>query len=119
MELEKYNCDIQLKRKYGYFIHIGNETAFQFLLSQCNSECKEVELNSLNDRIHYILKQLLYSEEYINLDDLADSVFVSRNTLQNYIKTIKEILESHNLMYVTKPNKGVKVFGNEKDKREC
>lgn len=119
MELQKYNCDIQLKRKYGYFIHIGDEEAFQSLLSQSNNHRNEIELNSLNDRVHYILKQLLYSADYINLDDLADSVYVSRNTLQNYIKTIKEILEKYNLMYVTKQNKGVKVFGNEKDKREC
>lgn len=119
IELQKYKCEIQLKRKYGYHLDIHDEKAFQSLLEQCNGMNKTIALNSMNDRIHYILKQLLYSEDYISLDDLADSVYVSRNTLQNYIKTIKEILEKHNLMYVSKTNQGIKVFGNEKDKREC
>lgn len=119
IELQKYKCEIQLKRKQGYHLNILDEKAYNSLLEQCNGMNKTIDLNSMNDRIHYILKQLLYSDDYISLDDLANSVYVSRNTLQNYIKTIKEILEKYNLIYVSKTNQGIKVFGNEKDKREC
>ncbi len=119
LELQHYQCEIQLKRKQGYYLNIQDEKAFHSLLDQCNCMNETIDLNSMNDRIHYILKQLLYNEDYLSLDDLADSVYVSRNTMQNYIKTIKEILEKHNLIYVSKTNQGIKVFGNEKDKREC
>lgn len=96
-----------------------NKDKFKELQNQIEKQTNVLTFNSLDDRIKYILQKLLYSQDYVILDDLANEVFVSRNTLQNYIKPIKEILETYNLIYVSKPNLGVKVFGNEKDKREC
>lgn len=118
IELQKYDCKIKLKRKYGYYIEVYSQELFESLKTEDTNK-DAITLNSLNERIEYIVKQLLYSDDYISLDDLADSVFVSRNTMQNYIKTIKDIFEKHNLMYISKINKGIKVFGNEKDKRQC
>ena len=96
-----------------------NKDKFKELQNQIEKQTNVLTFNSLDDRIKYILQKLLYSQDYVILDDLANEVFVSRNTLQNYIKPIKETLETYNLIYVSKPNLGVKVFGNEKDKREC
>lgn len=61
----------------------------------------------------------MYSDEYISLDDLADNIYVSKNTLQNYIKTLKNIFSKYNLEYISKTNVGVKIIGNEDDKRKC
>lgn len=96
-----------------------NKDKFKELQNQIEKQTNVLTFNSLDDRIKYILQKLLYSQDYVILDDLTNEVFVSRNTLQNYIKPIKETLETYNLIYVSKPNLGVKVFGNEKDKREC
>jgi lichenan operon transcriptional antiterminator len=118
-ELKKYDCEVILKRKMGYHLCINDEKKYRDLINKIKNTPEEVSINSMDDRIKYILKELLYSDDYIILDDLADKVFVTRNTLQNYIKPIKDILEKYNLMYISKPNIGVKIFGNEKDKREC
>lgn len=118
IELKKYACEIKLKRKYGYYIEIYDRQLFDTLKLK-NPDDDSLTLNSLNERIEYIVKQLLYTEDYLSIDELADSVFVSRNTMQNYIKNIKDLFEKYNLTYISKPNKGIKVFGNEKDKREC
>lgn len=48
-------------------------------------------LDSSEDRIKSILYSLLSTNEYVTMDDLAESVFISKNTLNKYIKTIKEI----------------------------
>lgn len=118
LESHKYGCVIKLKRKYGYYLEVYDQELYQSL-KEARTKNDVIELNSLNDRLQYIIKQLLYSEDYISIDQLSESVFVSRNTMQNYIKTIKDILEKYNLMYVSKTNQGIKVFGNEKDKRQC
>ena len=119
LEIAKYECEILLKRKSGYYLMSYNKDKFKELQNQIEKQTNVLTFNSLDDRIKYILQKLLYSQDYVILDDLANEVFVSRNTLQNYIKPIKETLETYNLIYVSKPNLGVKVFGNEKDKREC
>lgn len=119
LEIAKYECEILLKRKSGYYLMSYNKDKFKELQNQIEKQTNVLTFNSLDDRIKYILQKLLYSQDYVILDDLANEVFVSRNTLQNYIKPIKETLEKYNLIYVSKPNLGVKVFGNEKDKREC
>lgn len=119
LEIAKYECEILLKRKSGYYLMSYNKDKFKELQNQIEKQTNVLTFNSLDDRIKYILQKLLYSQNYVILDDLANEVFVSRNTLQNYIKPIKETLETYNLIYVSKPNLGVKVFGNEKDKREC
>ena len=41
MELEKYNCDIQLKRKYGYFIHIKMKQHFNFSYPNATANVKK------------------------------------------------------------------------------
>lgn len=119
LEIAKYECEILLKRKSGYYLMSYNKDKFKELQNQIEKQTNVLTFNSLDDRIKYILQKLLYSQDYVILDDLANEVFVSRNTLQNYIKPIKETLETYNLIYVSKPNLGIKVFGNEKDKREC
>lgn len=119
LEIAIYECEILLKRKSGYYLMSYNKDKFKELQNQIEKQTNVLTFNSLDDRIKYILQKLLYSQDYVILDDLANEVFVSRNTLQNYIKPIKETLETYNLIYVSKPNLGVKVFGNEKDKREC
>lgn len=119
LEIAKYECEILLKRKSGYYLMSYNKDKFKELQNQIEKQTNVLTFNSLDDRIKYILQKLLYSQDYVILDDLTNEVFVSRNTLQNYIKPIKETLETYNLIYVSKPNLGVKVFGNEKDKREC
>lgn len=45
-----------------------------------------LELDSSQDRIKYLLNLLLYSDEYMSLDDLADNIYVSKNTLQTILK---------------------------------
>ena len=55
----------------------------------------------------------------MTLDDLADHIYVSKNTLQNYIKSLKNIFLKYDLEYISKTNIGVKVIGNEDDKRKC
>lgn len=118
--LKNNGASILLKRKAGYYLQVNNQGLYQIFLDQLAQSQKEsLELDSSEDRMKYILNTLLYSHDYILLDDLAESVYISKNTLLNYLKTIKNILPQYKLEYISKTNQGVKIIGNEDNKRKC
>lgn len=111
---------IKLKRKYGYYIEITEDRLFGQFLEELEKENKSnMELETSKDRIRYILSLLLESDDYISLNEIMDKVFISKNTLNNYIKTIKKIIEKYHLEYIAKPNVGIKLIGTEDNKRKC
>lgn len=117
---ELQGASVQLKRKAGYYLEIEDENTFNsFLDSIISKESNSIDLDSSEDRIRFILNKLLYSHDYISTDDLADLVYVSKNTFSNYIKIIKKCLPLYNLEYIVKPGIGIKIIGNESDKRDC
>lgn len=118
--LSENGAVIKLKRKYGYYLKITEETLFeQFLEDLENKNKSNMELETSKDRIRYILNLLLESDDYISLNDIMDRVFISKNTLNNYIKKIKKIIGKYHLEYITKPNVGIKLIGTEDNKRKC
>lgn len=118
--LNSHGAIIKLKRKNGYYIEISDQALYdQFLNCSASLKKNSIILDSSQDRIKYVLNTLLYQQDYISLDKLAECVYISRNTLQNYIKTIKDILKKYNLEYISKYQYGVKIIGNEEDKRKC
>lgn len=118
--LEKNGAQIELKRKTGYFLHIENQQLFNTFLSQLNKQSNDtLELDTTEDRIRFLLRYLLYNKEYATLDELANLVYISKNTLLNYIKIIKNTVEKYNLEYISKTSEGCKIIGSEDMKRRC
>ena len=94
--IKENGAQLRLKRKAGYYIEINDQEKYNtFLSSIKQTKSNNPELDTSQDRIKYLLNLLLYSDEYITLDDLADNIYVSRNTLQNYIKTLKNIFSKY------------------------
>ncbi|MFQ9515786.1 MAG: BglG family transcription antiterminator [Eubacterium sp.] len=118
--LPEYGAVIKLKRKFGYFIEVTDDMSYQnFLRELENSFQDNMELDTSKDRIRYILSLLLEADDYISLDEIMDKVYISKNTLNNYIKTIKKIVDQYDLEYIAKPNAGIKIIGAEDGKRKC
>ena len=118
--LEKKGALVKLKRSYGYYISVLDQESYDGFIEKFKStDTGVMELDSSEDRIKFLLRKLLFSNEYISMDELADSVYISKNTLNKYIKTIKSIVAKYNMEYITKPNSGVKIIGSEDAKRQC
>lgn len=116
--LQNHGAKIELKRKFGYTLSIHDETLFQTFLTLLKTwGIEAAELDTAEKRIHYILQVLLYEQDYQSQDKLARLVYVSRNTISNYLKSIKSMLSQHHLQLETKANLGVKVTGKEEYKR--
>ncbi|MBE6127946.1 MAG: PRD domain-containing protein [Erysipelotrichaceae bacterium] len=69
-------------------------------------------------RRDFMMETLVMNDErYIRLDDLADSLFVSRSTINNDLQVLTRIIETRGCTVETKPRQGIRLIGSEKNKR--
>ena len=112
--LSAYGALVKLKRNYGYYIEITDDEKYSdFLKTFEHSDDKKMNIDTSEERIKYILNELLSSDDYVSMDELSETVFISKNTLNKYIKIIKNIVNKYDLEYITKPSSGVKIIGSE------
>ncbi|WP_083588916.1 BglG family transcription antiterminator [Clostridium sp. Marseille-P3244] len=57
---------------------------------------------------------LLYSSHYVTMAELADKLFVSKNTIVSETENLKEIFERHGLRLESKTRRGFRTVGDEK-----
>lgn len=118
--LKKYKLIIKSKRNKGYYLEIQDKELYKIFLEMLNKEKQNYQLlDSSEERIKYLLNILLYNDKYLNIDEISEILFVGTSTLKNYIKLLEPILEKYNLELIQKTNKGIKIIGNESDKRKC
>lgn len=118
--LKEYNIKIDSLIKKGYY-----------LTEDCKSTLKQNNIiravldyeyimespTSPIDRQKYILSKLTI-KEYVLLEELADNLYVSMSTVNNDIVSVKKWLkEKLNLKLKYSLSKGIKLNGDEKEKR--
>lgn len=113
---EETGFAILSKQGYGYQLRISDEEKYHRFLSE-NQLIFGVDYSDAENRHKQILNKLIFEEECILFDDLADQLFVSRSTLSHDFKHIREHLASYGLSIESKPYKGVYVVGEERQKR--
>ena len=70
---------------------------------------------SLEERKIYIIIALLTREGYCSMQQLADEMYVTRNTIVDDCKIVDIYLREYNVIFVAQSNKGIKITGNEKN----
>ena len=85
----------------------------------------EVAINSENEipqtcfqRCFYIVHELLFKENELNLVIFMNKVFVSDSSIENDLKKLKEILKPYPSLELVRYKSYISLKGNEKDKRE-
>ncbi|WP_099159671.1 BglG family transcription antiterminator [Virgibacillus ndiopensis] len=106
----------------GYQLYIDDSLKFRKYLKTVFAE--EVSPDkfvpkSPEERISYLIKRLLLSEGYEKLDDLAMEMYVSKSTIQNDLKHVKQILSGYGIRLESRPNYGLTVRGSELKRRFC
>lgn len=71
---------------------------------------------SRGERQIYIIAELLMSENYITMQNLAKELNVSRNTILNDFETVKDYCLAFQVNVLMKSSKGIKIECEEKDK---
>lgn len=78
---------------------------------------EESDFNSISKRVAFIFKEMAESKEPMLIDDLAESLSVSRGTVSNDMNRLRELIEPYNLQIIGKPNTGLEVKGSEYELR--
>lgn len=105
-------------RNDGYDLAIDDAIAFSatgaaesFLSSSLPSEP--------NERIGYLLRDLVKRDGWITLDDLAARLYVSRASISADLRTVEKVLSRYGLSIARRPRYGIRVEGPEMARRLC
>ena len=104
--------------KLGISYKVNKDHIEKLKMLISNKEFNEYIVTS-DERINYILISMFESKCYVVIDKLAENIKVSRSTIFNDLKKVREWLKNHKLKLEAIPSKGIKVVGNEKDYRSA
>ena len=104
------------KQGQGYRLFFESQEAcqtFRMIYELGDDYNTKSSMSQSDDRLAFILNKLLFEQVPVLFDDLVEELYVSRSTLSNDFKKIRE----YNLTIESRANKGVYVSGEELDKR--
>ncbi|MCI5840006.1 MAG: PRD domain-containing protein [Peptoniphilaceae bacterium] len=112
---------INSKRGKGYIFEIIDKAAFRDFLKNdwIKYSFEDEDFNNSDYRIKYILFILLFNNDYIKIEELALKLLISNSQLKIDLNKVKEIIKKYNLKIESKPHYGLKLVGNEFNKRMC
>lgn len=107
---EKYGFQIQYISKKGYVLIVTSKELFQ-------RKCKQISLLSdvynREERIHQILALILQAQNFITINEIANELVVSRNTIVNDLKIVEKEIKPFALTLERKRYYGLRFVGSE------
>lgn len=118
-ELASHGAQVLTKWHEGYYVDVTDRAAFEAFSADLRHPDDASPLEKAAGRMREALRMLLFSDDYLSIDQLASHVAVGENTIQGYLAQIRNTLEKYELECVTKRGVGLRVFGDEHDRRGC
>lgn len=115
--LQENGCRILSKKSEGYQLVVtdqGRYEAYKTQLEIINHYSDSDQELSYMLRVSEIIRELLSSNDYTNIDELAEKMYMSRSTIKQDLQKVRKYLESYSLQLETKPNYGMRVVGKER-----
>lgn len=113
-EIADYGASIESKSGKGYFLKIDDEELFEELFQN-----NEIGFYDSDSRWEYMVKLFIEADSYVKIDDLAEDLYVSSKVISSSIKKAESFLNSYNLYLERKSHHGIRLVGQEYDKRRC
>lgn len=95
----------------GYRLVVGNRELFHEIISD-----REI-LHTKEDRIVYLIMRFVSSDDWVNLSELEDDMFVSRTTLENDIREIRNRICDHEPRIMMKRKNNAVLFEDDEMKK--
>lgn len=105
------NILIESDIRKGY--HLSKETPLSL-----SAHIENIIPQTSSQRCFYIVHELLFKKNELNLVYLMDKLFISDSSLGNDLKEIKKILETYPTLKLKRYKNYISLEGNEKNKRE-
>lgn len=121
-ECHSLGVSIESVRGKGYKFQVDDPQLFENVFNQLTKEVNDelsINFSEQDNRVTYLLRRLLLEKESIKLESFEDEIFVSKSTIQNDLKVVREILKKNKLSLVNRPHYGTHVEGDEYMKRLC
>lgn len=101
----------------GYELTIHDDVAFSQWLNGAEDMGRRIE--TPEDRIAFLLNDLLDRTGWVTVDELSGLLYVSRPTVSADLKRVEKHLERFDMYLERKPCYGVRVCGDEMKRRIC
>ncbi len=119
--LKELGYELISKTSKGYMIKNKNSASLQDLqnfIEEAQKQRESLFPTQPWERSNYILKRLIDVDDYMKIDQLADELLVSRSTISNDIKNCRHSMKKYHLSLIQKPNYGIRILGQEINKRK-
>lgn len=110
-------AQIVSKPRYGYHLVITDNELFDkskqdtYFIKNLPSHSKE--------RVDFLMRLLLSSNQYYKLEDISQMLYVSSKTLSSDLHKLEKMISQYDLKIERKPNYGIRVIGSEFNFRLC
>ncbi|MGJ0918032.1 BglG family transcription antiterminator [Enterococcus avium] len=109
---------VERVRSAGYQLKILDNVSFRSYLSKSKKQ-EQVDNSSPQERIKNIELLLLFHEEYITMQQIAEWLDVSLSTVKADIKQVEQFCNNYDLTLFSKAHYGLKIMGTESKKRRA
>ncbi|NMA15916.1 MAG: transcription antiterminator [Erysipelotrichia bacterium] len=120
--LQKYGGKIIAKQGQGYSLEVFDEEKFSLLDDHLKTKYREEKKRipqTSEERINYIIMKLLSVDFPVDMDDLADEMYVEKPTLYSCLKKVEIILKRYKLFLQYNQHNSILLAGSEIYKRIC
>lgn len=117
--LSRNGAELISKQRMGFLIEVTDRATYDaFCQTRGNVSADHLPSTSA-ERVNFILSYLLTHKEYIRIEDIADMLYVSKNTLAGDIRQVEAKLNEYHVYIHRRPNHGIRAEGAEFDRRLC
>ena len=110
---------IELRRNRGYVLVVADGAAFaSWKATQGSAELRSLP-GTPDQRVSYLLNDLLQRTDWVTLDTLSEVLCVSRATVSQSLRQVTETLARFGLSLEKRPHYGIRVAGSEMGRRLC
>ncbi|HFF2554312.1 TPA: transcription antiterminator [Listeria monocytogenes] len=110
---------IEVKPKQGCKLIIKDKIKYNELINQSKKKSSENIPNTSQERVRYLIKLFLKDNDWIKVSTLIERLFISNSSLSKDLKKVRKYLKKFNIDLESKPNYGMRAFGNEFNFRLC
>ena len=106
------------KPHYGVKLLVTDRGKYMAFLHSLEADAVSLGDNT-ETRVHKIIEKMIMSEKSVRMDDLSESLYISRSTLKNDLKKVRAFISDYDLKIDYRSYAGMKIYGSEKNLRRC
>ena len=110
---------IENRRGEGYELVVTDENEYARRAELIRTRRNYAVPETNEERVSYLLNDLLWRNSWITLDELSQILFVSRKTISQNLHDVEDVLVRFDLTLERRSYHGIRVVGSEIDRRIC